>query len=57
MLDVSYSPSRLPQDRNGGGLDELAKPRLITGTLDASLERHGEPAVERLLSLFALDPD
>ncbi len=50
MLDVSYSLSLLPQDRNGGGLDELAMPLLITGTLDAYLERHGELAAERLLS-------
>ncbi len=57
MLDVSYSLSLLPQDRNGGGLDELAMPLLITGTLDAYLERHGELAAERLLSFFALDPD
>ena len=55
MLDVSYSLSLLPQDRNGGGLDELAMPLLITGTLDAYLERHGELAAERLLSFFTLD--
>lgn len=57
MLDVSYSLSLLPQDRSGGGLDELAMPLLITGTLDAYLERHGELAAERLLNFFALDPD
>ncbi|MBG7005488.1 alpha-E domain-containing protein [Pseudomonas aeruginosa] len=57
MLDVSYSLSLLPQDRSGGGLDELAMPLLIPGTLDAYLERHGELAAERLLNFFALDPD
>ena len=35
MLDVSYSLSLMPQDGRGDGLDELAMPLLITGTLDA----------------------
>ena len=38
MLDVSYSLSLLPQDRNGGGLDELAMPLLITGLRSATLQ-------------------
>lgn len=56
MLDVSYSLSLMPQDGRGGGLDELAMPLLITGTLDDYLERHGELHAERLLQHFALDP-
>src|SRR5476651_2031471 len=53
MLDVSYSLSLMPQDGRGDGLDEIAMPLLITGTLDAYLERHGELHAERLLHFFA----
>ena len=55
MLDVSYSLSLMPQDGRGDGLDELAMPLLITGTLEDYLERHGELHAERLLHFFALD--
>ena len=41
MLDVSYSLSLMPHDGCGDGLDELALPLLITGTLDDYLTRHG----------------
>jgi uncharacterized alpha-E superfamily protein len=34
MLDVSYSLSLMPQDGRGDGLDEIAMPLLITGTLE-----------------------
>jgi uncharacterized alpha-E superfamily protein len=55
MLDVSYSLSLMPQDGRGDGLDELAMPLLITGTLDAYRQRHGELHGERMLHFFALD--
>ncbi|RMH85722.1 alpha-E domain-containing protein [Pseudomonas sp. AOB-7] len=55
MLDVSYSLSLMPQDGRGDGLDELAMPLLITGTLDAYLECHGPLHAERMLHFFALD--
>ena len=55
MLDVSYSLSLMPQDGRGDGLDELAMPLLITGTLDAYLGWHGELHAERMLHFFALD--
>ncbi|MBU3058475.1 alpha-E domain-containing protein [Pseudomonas indica] len=57
MLDVSYSLSLMPQDGRGDGLDELAMPLLITGTLDDYLNRHGELHAERMLNFFALDAD
>lgn len=57
MLDVSYSLSLMPQDGRGDGLDELAMPLLITGTLDQYLERHGQMHAERMLHFFALDAD
>jgi uncharacterized alpha-E superfamily protein len=53
MLGVSYSLSLMPQGRDG--LDEIAMPLLITGTLDDYLERHGKLHAERLLHFFALD--
>lgn len=56
MLEISYSLSLMPQD-NREGLDELAMPLLITGTLDDYLERHGHLHGERMLHFFALDPD
>ncbi|KAF1054731.1 MAG: hypothetical protein GAK43_00680 [Stenotrophomonas maltophilia] len=55
MLDVSYSLSLLPPDPRGGGLDELAMPLLITGTMDDYLTRHGQINAERMLHFFALD--
>ena len=55
MLDVSYSLSLMPQAGRGDGLDELAMPLLITGTLDAYLGWHGELHGERMLHFFALD--
>ena len=55
MLDVSYSLSLMPQDGQGDGLEELAMPLLITGTLDDYLERHGPLHAERMLHFFALD--
>ena len=55
MLDVSYSLSLMPQDGRGDGLDEIAMPLLITGTLDAYVERHGALHAERMLHFFALD--
>ena len=57
MLDVSHSLSLMPQGGRGDGLEELAMPLLITGTLDAYLERHGELDAERILHFFALDPE
>ena len=57
MLDVSYSLSLMPQDGRGDGLEELAMPLLITGTLDDYLARHGALHAERLLHFFALDAD
>ena len=45
----------MPQDGRGDGLDELAMPLLITGTLDAYLGWHGELHGERMLHFFALD--
>ncbi|MET1078094.1 MAG: alpha-E domain-containing protein [Pseudomonas sp.] len=57
MLDISYSLSLMPQAGRGDGLGELAMPLLITGTLDAYLNRHGELHAERLLHFFALDAD
>ncbi|WP_416423092.1 alpha-E domain-containing protein [Pseudomonas sp. App30] len=55
MLEVSYSLSLMPQDGRGDGLEEMAMPLLITGTLDDYLERHGKLHAERLLHFFALD--
>ncbi len=57
MLDVSYSLSLMPRDGSVDGLDELAMPLLITGTLDEYLERHGQMHAERMLHFFALDAD
>ncbi|MCL7463223.1 alpha-E domain-containing protein [Pseudomonas sp. NW5] len=57
MLDVSHSLALMPQDGRGDGLQELAMPLLITGTLDAYLERHGELDAGRLLHFFAVDAD
>lgn len=57
MLDVSYSLSLMPQDGRGAGLDELAMPLMITGTLEDYLARHGELHAERMLHYFALDAD
>lgn len=45
MLDVSYSLSLMPQDGSGNGLDELAMPLLITGTLDDYLKRQDRKSV------------
>ena len=55
MLDVSYSLSLMPQDGGRDGLDELAMPLLITGTLEEYQERHGALHAERMLHFFALD--
>jgi uncharacterized alpha-E superfamily protein len=55
MLDVSYSLSLMPQDGHGDGLNELAMPLLITGTLESYVGWHGELHAERLLHFFALD--
>ena len=55
MLDISYSLSLMPQDGRDG-LDELAMPLLITGTLDEYREGHGPLHGERMLHFFALDP-
>lgn len=55
MLDVSYSLSLMPQDGRGDGLNELAMPLLITGTLESYVGWHGELHAERLLHFFALD--
>ncbi|WP_068826591.1 alpha-E domain-containing protein [Pseudomonas sp. BMS12] len=57
MLDVSYSLSLMPHDGRGDGLDELALPLLITGTLDEYLTRHGQLHAERMLHFFALDAE
>ncbi|NQD95448.1 alpha-E domain-containing protein [Pseudomonas sp. CrR25] len=57
MLQVSYSLSLMPQDGSGDGLDELAMPLVITGTLEEYLERHGQMHAERMLHFFALDAD
>lgn len=57
MLDVSYSLSLMPQDGRGHGLDELAMPLMITGTLEDYLARHGELHAERMLHYFALDAE
>src|SRR5690606_31630127 len=57
MLDVSYSLSLMPQDGSGDGLDELAMPLQITGTLEDYRNRHGALDAERLLHFFALDGD
>lgn len=57
MLDVSYSLSLMPQNGSGDGLDELAMPLLITGTLDAYLKRHGRLNADRMLHFFALDAE
>ncbi|MDH1262915.1 alpha-E domain-containing protein [Pseudomonas sp. GD03944] len=57
MLDVSYSLSLMPQDDRGDGLDELALPLMITGTLDEYLNRHGQMHAERMLHFFALDAE
>ncbi len=55
MLEVSYSLSLMPQDGRGDGLDEIAMPLLITGTLETYVERHGDLHAERMLHFFALD--
>ncbi|WP_417662375.1 alpha-E domain-containing protein [Pseudomonas sp.] len=55
MLEVSYSLSLMPQDDHGNGLDELAMPLIITGTLDEYLELNGEMHAERMLNFFGLD--
>lgn len=55
MLEVSYSLSLMPQDGRGDGLEELALPLLITGTLDDYQARHGPLHAERMLHFFALD--
>lgn len=55
MLDVSYSLSLMPQDGRGDGLDELAMPLMITGTLEDYRARHGELHARRMLHFFALD--
>jgi uncharacterized alpha-E superfamily protein len=57
MLEVSYSLSLMPMDGRGDGLDELAMPLLITGTLDAYLEQHGELNALKMLNFFALDAE
>jgi len=57
MLDVSYSLSLMPQDGSGDGLDELAMPLQITGTLEDYRNRHGALDAERLLHFFAFDGD
>ncbi len=57
MLEVSYSLSLMPQGGHGDGLEELAMPLLITGTLDEYLERHGQLHAERMLHFFALDAE
>ena len=57
MLDVSYSLSLMPQNGTGDGLDELAMPLLITGTLEAYLKRHGRLNADRMLHFFALDAE
>jgi uncharacterized alpha-E superfamily protein len=57
MLDVSYSLSLMPQDGRGDGLEELAMPLLITGTMDEYLIRHGQMHAEKMLHFFALDAD
>lgn len=54
MLDVSYSLSLMPQDGRGAGLDELAMPLMITGTLEDYQAQHGELDAERMLHFFAL---
>jgi len=57
MLDVSYSLSLMPQDGRGDGLEELAMPLRITGTLEDYRAKHEELHAERLLHFFALDAD
>lgn len=57
MLDVSYSLSLMPHDGRGNGLDELAMPLRITGTLEDYLTRHRELHAERMLHHFALAAD
>ena len=57
MLDVSFSLSLMPQDDRGAGLDELAMPLMITGTLEAYRQRHGELHAERMLHFFALEAE
>lgn len=57
MLNVSYSLSLMPQDDRRNGLDELAMPLLITGTLDDYLQRYGQLHADRMLHFFALDPE
>ncbi|MDO9623333.1 MAG: alpha-E domain-containing protein [Pseudomonas sp.] len=57
MLDVSYSLSLMPQDGRGDGLEELAMPLLITGTLEEYMARHGQLHGERMLHFFALDAE
>lgn len=56
MLEVSYSLSLMPQGGRGDGLDELAMPLVITGTLDDYLARHGQLHAEQMLQYFALEP-
>ncbi|QLF94374.1 alpha-E domain-containing protein [Pseudomonas sp. ABC1] len=55
MMEVSYSLSLMPQAGQGNGLEELGMPLLITGTLEAYQQRHGELHGERMLHFFALD--
>lgn len=54
MLDVSYSLSLMPQDGRGAGLDELAMPLMITGTLEDYQAQHGELDAERMLHFFCI---
>lgn len=48
MLDISYSLSLMPQESRDG-LDELAIPLLITGTLEEYTAIHGKLHGERIL--------
>ncbi len=57
MLDVSHSLALMPQGERGNGVEELAVPLLITGSMDAYIERHGELDAGRLVHFFALDGD
>ncbi|MBB3103644.1 alpha-E domain-containing protein [Azomonas macrocytogenes] len=56
-LDVSYSLSLMPQGGLGDGLDELAMPLLISGTMNEYLKRHGQLNADRILHFFALDAE
>lgn len=57
MLDVSHSLALMPQGERGNGVEELAVPLLITGTMDAYFERHGQLDAGRLVHFFALDAE